>query len=168
MESYIQEGERLDLIAPYDVLSGKGFLVANIFAVAISDALNGAAVVGQVAGVVELIKETTDNATAGIRMYWDDTEKRLTVDAVGNQLVGLCVEAAGTSATSCKILLMGGAEPKVAAIVAYTAGTNLSGVDGTGSNAAPLTGTETRLDAIDIAIAAIITSLKNAGVMASS
>ncbi len=55
-----------------------------------------------------------------------------------------------------------------AAVVSYTAGTNLVGVDGTGSNAAPLAGTETRLDAIDTALAAILTSLKNAGLMASS
>lgn len=52
------------------------------------------------------------------------------------------------------------------AVVAYTAGTNLVGVDGAGSNAAPLAGTETRLDAIDVALAAIIAALQAAGLMA--
>jgi hypothetical protein len=53
-----------------------------------------------------------------------------------------------------------------AAAVSFSAGSNLVGVDGTGNNAAPLTGTETRLDSIDTAITAIITNLQAAGLMA--
>lgn len=51
--------------------------------------------------------------------------------------------------------------------VPYTSGSNLVGVDGTGSNAAPLAGTEARLDALDTALQALLTSLRNAGVIAS-
>lgn len=54
----------------------------------------------------------------------------------------------------------------VASAVSFSAGSNLTGVDGAGSNAAPLAGTETRLDAIDTAIAAIIANLQAAGLMA--
>ena len=43
--------------------------------------------------------------------------------------------------------------------------TNLVGVDGTASNAAPLVGTEARLDAIEAKIDAVIASLKAAGLM---
>lgn len=60
-----------------------------------------------------------------------------------------------------------GANPQAAVVAAITS-TNLTGVDGTGSNAAPLAGTETRLDAIESKINAILTALKNAGLMASS
>ena len=55
-----------------------------------------------------------------------------------------------------------------AATVADITSTNLFGVDGTGSNAAPLAGTETRLDAIETKINAVLTALKNAGLMASA
>lgn len=61
-----------------------------------------------------------------------------------------------------------GANSSAANVAAMGATTNLVGVDGTGSNAAPLAGTESRLDAIEAKVDAILTSLKNAGVMASS
>lgn len=53
-----------------------------------------------------------------------------------------------------------------AASVAAITSANLTGVDGTGNNAAPLAGTETRLDAIEAKINAILVALKAAGLMA--
>ena len=43
--------------------------------------------------------------------------------------------------------------------------TNLVGVDGAGSNAAPLAGTEARLDVIEAKIDALINALVAAGIM---
>jgi len=43
---------------------------------------------------------------------------------------------------------------------------NLVGVDGTGSNAAPLVGTEARLDAIEAKVDALLGSLRTAGIIA--
>lgn len=59
-----------------------------------------------------------------------------------------------------------GANAQAASVTLFGATTNLVGVDGTGSNAAPLAGTETRLDNIEAKINAILTALKNAGLMA--
>lgn len=42
---------------------------------------------------------------------------------------------------------------------------NMVGVDGTGSNAAPLAETESRLDAVEAKIDALIAALKAAGLM---
>ena len=42
---------------------------------------------------------------------------------------------------------------------------NLVGVDGTGSNAAPLAGTESRLDALEAKVDALIAALKASGLM---
>jgi transketolase len=61
------------------------------------------------------------------------------------------IEAAGNSA---------------AAAVADISSSNLVGVDGVGSNAAPLAGTESRLDAIESKINAILAALRAAGLMA--
>ena len=58
----------------------------------------------------------------------------------------------------------GGNSP-AAAVALLGATSNLVGVDGTGSNAAPLVGTEARLDAIEAKVDAVITALKNAGLM---
>ena len=45
---------------------------------------------------------------------------------------------------------------------------DLVGVDGTGSNAAPLVGTEARLDAIEAKVDALLTAVIAAGVLAAS
>jgi hypothetical protein len=58
-----------------------------------------------------------------------------------------------------------GANAKAAHVALLGTTTNLVGVDGTGSNAAPLVGTEARLDAIEAKIDAVITALINAGLM---
>lgn len=61
-----------------------------------------------------------------------------------------------------------GGNPQAANVAVIGTTTNLVGVDGTGSNAAPLAGTESRLDAIEAKVDAVITALVNAGLMASS
>ena len=50
-------------------------------------------------------------------------------------------------------------------IAALGATSNLVGVDGTGSNAAPLVGTEARLDAIEAKVDALLAALVTAGLM---
>lgn len=70
------------------------------------------------------------------------------------------------AADEARAMIEAGANP-VAAVVAAISSSNLVGVDGTGSNAAPLAGTETRLDALEAKINAILVSLKAAGLMAS-
>lgn len=58
---------------------------------------------------------------------------------------------------------------RVATVIAALGATvNLVGVDGTGSNAAPLVETEARLDAIEAKIDATLAALKTAGLMATS
>lgn len=60
-----------------------------------------------------------------------------------------------------------GANAKAASVAAIGTTTNLTGVDGTGNNAADLATTEARLDAIESKINAILAALKAAGLMAS-
>ena len=50
-------------------------------------------------------------------------------------------------------------------VAALGATTVLTGVDGTGSNAAPLTGTETRLDDVEAKVDEVIAALKAGGLM---
>lgn len=59
-----------------------------------------------------------------------------------------------------------GGNSQAATVAALGVTANLVGVDGTGSNAAPLVGTEARLDAIEAKIDAILASIKAAGLMA--
>jgi len=59
-----------------------------------------------------------------------------------------------------------GANAKAAHVAAIGVTSNLVGVDGTGSNAAPLAGTESRLDVIEAKVDAVIAALIAAGLMA--
>lgn len=60
-----------------------------------------------------------------------------------------------------------GSNPQAASVAAIGATADLVGVDGTGSNAAPLVETEARLDVVEAKIDAILAALKAAGLMAS-
>lgn len=114
-------------------------------------------------GVFTIPKDGDEAFAQGDKLFYDSADGTATKTGAGNTPLGEADEAAAEAATSCKVKL--GGQPKRAANVAFSAGTNLTGVDGAGSNAAPLAGTETRLDSIDTAIAAILTALKNAGIM---
>lgn len=61
-----------------------------------------------------------------------------------------------------------GGNPVAANVAAIGATADLVGVDGTGSNAAPLVETEARLDAVEAKIDAVIAALKTAGLMSNS
>jgi predicted RecA/RadA family phage recombinase len=98
MRNYIQPGHALTLIAPYDVVSGDGLLVGSIFGVASHDALSGAEVEAQLTGVIDIGKAASQAWTAGARVYWDNTAKRVTNVASGNTLVGVAVLAVGSGA----------------------------------------------------------------------
>lgn len=170
--NYIQEGDVIEFAnSGAAIASGDVVAVGNQVGVAMVDiaATSGSGSV-QMCGVFSLAKVGSQAWSQGDLVFWDKTNLRFTKTASSDAdcAAGIAWEAVGSGAgeTTGKVLLKPGFGRK-AAIVAYSAGTNLVGVDGTGSNAAPLTGTETRLDAIDTAIAAIITALKNAGLMDS-
>ena len=58
------------------------------------------------------------------------------------------------------------AERQAASVPLIGTTTNLTGVNGSGNNAAPLAGTESRLDVLESKVDAVITALKNANLMA--
>ena len=86
MRNYIQPGHAITLAAPYDVVSGAGLLVGSIFGVASHDALSGAEVETQLTGVIDLAKVASQAWTAGAKVYWDNSAKRVTNVASGNTL----------------------------------------------------------------------------------
>lgn len=169
MTNELHEGKRLTFTNAGSAISA-GALVAvgDRCGIAIVDiaASSGTGTLSM-SGTFTLAKDGDEAFTQGQKVFKDGSANKVTGTATsGNVWVGYAEEAATEASTSCRITLA--PAPKKAANVAYSAGTNLTGVDGAGSNAAPLAGTETRLDAIDTAIAAILTSLKNAGVMSDS
>ncbi len=106
MNNFVMSGETLTLAAPYDVLSGGGFKIGNVFAVAAFDALSGADVEGTTEGVFDLAKDTSVFA-AGDLVYWDDSAKKATSTVGSNLLIGVAVLAAVTGAATVRVNLFG-------------------------------------------------------------
>lgn len=109
-KNYIQPGNVLTLLAPYDVLSGAGFLVGSIFAVAQNDALSGAEVEGEVTGVYELAKTSAQAWTVGQKIYWDNATKLCTTAAAAgaNALIGVATAVAANPSATGSVRLSAG------------------------------------------------------------
>jgi predicted RecA/RadA family phage recombinase len=98
MKTYVQPGNTITLIAPYDVFSGDGLLVGAIFGVASGDALNGKLVEATLVGVFDLKKVGSQAWDPGDKVYWDDTNKQTTKTATDNTLIGVATDAVGNGA----------------------------------------------------------------------
>jgi predicted RecA/RadA family phage recombinase len=97
MKNFIQPGECMDLVAPYQRNSGEGALVGNLFGVATVDVANAVAASFCIEGVFTLTKATGEAWTLGALIYWDNTNKRCTTTSTSNYRIG-CAAAAAQSA----------------------------------------------------------------------
>jgi predicted RecA/RadA family phage recombinase len=108
MRNFIQPGDSLALAVPYagGVLSGQGVLVGALFGVAAFDAAQNAAVECQTKGVFDLAKEPALAVAADARLFWDNTNRRLTTTAAGNHQVGIAVQAALAADPTVRAVLL--------------------------------------------------------------
>lgn len=99
MRNFVQPGDTITLTAPYAVASGEGLLVGSIFGVATGTAAGGEPVETALVGVFDLTKIGSQAWTVGAKVYWDDTNKRCTMVATDNTLIGVAVEAVASGAS---------------------------------------------------------------------
>lgn len=111
--NFVQEGDTLDLLAPYAVSSGDGMKVGSIFAVALGDAENGAAVRGATDGVWDLTKTSAQAWTVGQKIYWDNSNKRCDSDGTLGQLIGVAT-AIAANPTATGLVRLNGVAPATA------------------------------------------------------
>jgi predicted RecA/RadA family phage recombinase len=108
MKNYVQNGENIDIVAPYARLSGEGVLVGDLFGVCVTDIANGEAGVMSTEGVYDLTAATgagTD-ATFGAKAYWDNTAKKVTSVASGNTFIGHFLAAKATADAVARVRLL--------------------------------------------------------------
>jgi predicted RecA/RadA family phage recombinase len=105
MKTFIQPGDSLTVAAPYAVTSGQGVLLGALFGIAAYDAASGATVEIQTMGVFDITKQPALAITAGARVFWDDTNRRITTTATGNYQVGLCAIAALAADATVRVWL---------------------------------------------------------------
>ena len=106
MINFVKSGDNLTLAAPYDVLSGGGFKVGNVFGVAANDTLSGADVQCEVEGVYDLAKDASTFAQGDLA-YWDDSAKKVTSTVGANLLIGAVEVAAATGVAVVRVNLFG-------------------------------------------------------------
>ncbi|OWJ69826.1 hypothetical protein CDV50_16025 [Haematobacter massiliensis] len=107
MKNYKMPGENITLPAPAAVLSGQAQLIGVIFGVAQFDASAGETCVYVRRGVFVLPKTSAQAWTAGVKIYWDDTNKVATTTASGNTLIGAAAAAAANPSAAGDVLLDG-------------------------------------------------------------
>lgn len=104
MINKIQDGNILELTAPYTRLSGEGALVGSLFGVAFTDVASGAIANFAIKGVFELAKAAVA-VTQGEAAYWDNTAKVVTNVPTSNTLIGAFTVAAAIGDAKAKVRL---------------------------------------------------------------
>ena len=105
MKTFIQPGDSLTVTAPYAVTSGQGVLVGALFGIAAFDAAISTLVEVQTKGVFDVTKEPALAITAGARVFWDNTNRRVTTTATSNFQVGIATQAALAADTIVRVVL---------------------------------------------------------------
>ena len=106
MRNYVSSGDRLDVTAPYAVVTGAGLLVGSLFGVAVGPAASGANVTIMTEGVFDLAKATSA-VTQGAKVYWDNTAKNVTTTATSNTLIGVATQAAASGDATVRVNVTG-------------------------------------------------------------
>jgi predicted RecA/RadA family phage recombinase len=107
MRNFIQPGNSLAIAVPYasGVTAGQGVLVGALFGVAATDGAQNATIEAQTQGVFDITKQPSLAITAGARVFWDDTNRRITTTATGNFQVGIATQAALAADTTVRMWL---------------------------------------------------------------
>jgi predicted RecA/RadA family phage recombinase len=109
MKNFVQGGDIITVTAPYALTSGAGCQVGTaLFGVATNAADNGATTAElKTTGVFDITALSTDTGSAGARMYWDNTNKRLTTTSTSNLFVGVLTATKANGETAARIRLNG-------------------------------------------------------------
>lgn len=103
--NYVQPGKRIEFVADAAYAAGVGVKIGVRVGVTIDQVASGATGVAQMEGVYTLPKLSTDVVAQGADLYWDNTNKRLTVTPTANTLAGYAFSAAGSGVTTVQIKL---------------------------------------------------------------
>lgn len=96
------------LVAPTGgVEKGKGYILNNMFVVALEDADAAASFNAEIGGEQILPKNATQATNQGTKLYWNTTNRNLTTTVATNYLVGVALEAKLAADTTQRVLLDG-------------------------------------------------------------
>jgi predicted RecA/RadA family phage recombinase len=107
MRNYVQPGDSLAVAVPYSggVTAGQGVLVGALFGIASVDGAQNAVIEVATKGVFDIAKEPSLAISAGARVFWDNTNRRITTTPTGNFQVGIAVNAALAADATARVVL---------------------------------------------------------------
>jgi predicted RecA/RadA family phage recombinase len=92
METYRGPGRVLELTAPTGgVVSGTAYLIGSLVVIALKSVAQTLKFPGLVKGIVDLPKVVEEGWSEGLKLYWDDSEGKVTATSEGNTLIGVAV-----------------------------------------------------------------------------
>lgn len=105
MKNFLQPGDDIAGVAPYDLKSGDGYLDGAEFAVASNAAKSGDAIIGVTTGVFTLPKAAVA-ITRKTVAYWDNVARNVTNVSGGNTKIGIFRDAALAGDASVAVKLV--------------------------------------------------------------
>lgn len=106
MKNYVQRGDTVTFTAPTGgAASGIPVVIGSLCLIPICDVEEGEEGDGDVMGVFELPKASTDAPTQFQKAYWDATNGVVTTTDSGNTLIGVFMDAleAGTETAAVRL-----------------------------------------------------------------
>jgi predicted RecA/RadA family phage recombinase len=112
MKNMIQEGDILDITAPYARSSGDFVQLGNgttsqLGGICSTDIGSGATGSIKTTGVFDITALSTSTFAFGEPVYWDNTNKRCTNVASGNLKIGIALETKASGPTTIRTRLNG-------------------------------------------------------------
>lgn len=99
----ISSGEMINHTPGSDVAAGTVVLQGSLFGIALSTIPANTLGALAVQGVFRLPKLSTDAVSVGTVLYWDNTNRRVTVTATGNTRIGLAVAASPSGVATADV-----------------------------------------------------------------
>lgn len=105
----VADGHIIDVTAAANTNSGQFLLVGSMYGVAQNKALTGETVSLRIGGVWTLPKtNAASNAfTVGAKVYWDNTNAKVTPSATSNTMIGVAVLAAANTDATARVRING-------------------------------------------------------------
>lgn len=106
MNNFVQPGRTLDYVHTAVVASGLAVLIGTVLVVPGANAGVGVPFPGTIEGVFNLPAATGTAWTMNTPVYWDDTNKRVTITAAGNTKIGMVAAPKLAAAASGSVKLI--------------------------------------------------------------
>jgi predicted RecA/RadA family phage recombinase len=106
MKTYVRDGDRIPLTAPAGgVVKDRGYLIGDLFVVAVASAAAGETFTAQITGVIEHAKTSAQAWTEGAALYWDNSGFLVTTTVGSNKKIGHAAAAAANPSATGRVRL---------------------------------------------------------------